>query len=373
LIGPLAKDNKKQAILKSMKYTFGVTLENEKNHHTKAMNMKDTLNYLFTGKTLSRETAKATLTLIGKGGCNEAEIAAFLTVFNIRKIKAEEMAGFRDAMFDLCLKIDLSEYNTIDVCGTGGDGKNTFNISTLSAFVLAGAGIKVTKHGNYGLSSPCGSSNIFEHFGYKLSNDAQKLKTELEETNICYFHAPLFHPAMKYVMPVRKALKVKTFFNMLGPLMNPSNPKNQLAGVFNMETIELYHEVFNQTGTNHMAIFDLAGYDEISLTGDFRYLTNGTDRTISPASLGFEKVQAEKLHGGNTIDEAAEIFLNILENKGTKAQKDVVVANAAFAIHCFYPEKDIEACIEMAKDSLISGKARNVLQKLMEMNNITSP
>ena len=330
--------------------------------------MKDTLDYLFTGKTLNREEAKKTLISIGKGEISEAETAAFLTVFNMRKIKAEELAGFRDAMVELCLSVDLSGYNTIDVCGTGGDGKNTFNISTLSAFVLAGAGVKVTKHGNYGLSSPCGSSNIFEHFGYKLSNDAAKLKNELEETNLCYLHAALFHPAMKYVMPVRKALKVKTFFNMLGPLMNPTKPKNQLAGVFNTEALELYHGVFNQVGINHIVLYDLNGYDEISLTGDFRLINNGKDQTISPKSIGFDKVNAEDLHGGNTIEESAKIFLNVLENKATATQKKVVLVNSAFAIQCYFPKKQLNDCIELAKDSIESGKALGVLNKLIDMN-----
>ena len=330
--------------------------------------MKDTLNYLFTGKTLSREESKNTLLKIGKGKISEIETAAFLTVFNMRKIKPEELAGFRDAMVDLSLSVDLSAFNTIDVCGTGGDGKNTFNISTLSAFVLAGAGVKVTKHGNYGLSSPCGSSNIFEYFGYKLSNDNTKLKSELEATNLCYFHAALFHPAMKYVMPVRKALKVKTFFNMLGPLMNPSKPKNQLAGVFNTEALELYHEVFKQVGINHIVIYDLNGYDEISLTGDFRIISNGDDKTVSPESIGFKKVKAEELHGGNSVEESARIFLNVLENKGSETQKNVILINSAFALQCYFPDKPLNECIEMAKESIESGKAMSVLNKLIEMN-----
>ena len=330
--------------------------------------MKETLNYLFNGNTLSREQAKENLLSIGKGNHSEAEIASFLTVFNMRKILATEMAGFRDAMVELCLAVDLSGYNTIDVCGTGGDGKNTFNISTLSAFIIAGTGTKVTKHGNYGLSSPCGSSNIFEYFGYNLSNEYGKLKKELDETNLCYFHAPLFHPAMKYVAPVRKALKVKTFFNMLGPLLNPSKPENQLAGVFDMEVLQLYHSVFEEIGTNHVVIHSLDGYDEISLTGPFRYITNRADETISPESLSMELVKPEDLHGGNTVEEAGKIFLNILENKGSSSQKNVVLANAAFALLCYYPDSPITDCIEMAKESLESGKALQVLTKLIELN-----
>ena len=240
--------------------------------------MKDTLNQLFAGNSLSKAEAATILTEIAEGKYSEAEIAALLTVFRMRPILAVELSGFRQALLDLCVAIDFSDFNTIDIVGTGGDGKNTFNISTLSAFVMAGAGIKVTKHGNYGLSSVSGSSNMFEYFGYQFSNDQGKLRRELEESGICFFHAPLFHPAMKSVAPVRRALKVKTLFNMMGPIINPSFPKNQLVGVYDLEVMDLYQQVFNDSGQNYLIVHSLDGYDEISLTGDARYVSNNTEK-----------------------------------------------------------------------------------------------
>lgn len=330
--------------------------------------MKDTLNYLFSGNTLTKEEARIMLTRIGEGQFSEAEIASFLTVFRMRKIRAEELAGFRQALLDLCVAVDLSEYNTIDVVGTGGDGKNTFNISTLSCFVLAGAGYKVTKHGNYGLSSVSGSSNMFEYFGYQFSNNAEKLKRELEQTGICYLHAPLFHPAMKHVGPVRKALKVKTLFNMMGPIINPSFPKNQLVGVSDLEIMDLYHQVFAESDQNYLIVYSLDGYDEISLTGDARYISNQTEDSISAADFGFENVTPEELSGGNSVEDAAKIFRSVLEGNGTVAQKNVVIANAAMGIRCISPEKLLTDCVAEASEALESGKALNVLNKLIELN-----
>ena len=329
--------------------------------------MKDILNYLFEGKTLTREQARESLTNLASGTYSESEMASFLTVFNMRKIKPEELAGFRDAMLDLAVQIDLGDYNLIDVCGTGGDEKNTFNISTLSAFVVAGAGAKVVKHGNYAVSSPCGSSNIFEHFGYQFSNDASKLQQEIEKTNICYLHAPLFHPAMKNIAPVRKALKVKTFFNILGPMVNPARPKNQLIGVFSEEVQKLYAEVYKQIGVNHIIVYSLDGYDEISLTGDFRYISLQKQEVLTPDSLGLLKIDHIELFGGNTVQEAAGIFENILSGNGTAAQQNVVVANSAMALKCYYPEKSLEDCIFMARESLESKKAFHTMKLLMEI------
>jgi anthranilate phosphoribosyltransferase len=326
--------------------------------------MKETLTFLFEGNVLTRNKAKEVLTDVASGKFTDAEMASFLTVFMMRKITPEEILGFREAMLGLAVPVKLEGYATIDVCGTGGDGKNTFNISTLSAFVLAGAGAKVVKHGNYGLSSPCGSSNIFEFFGYQFSTDNGKLKNELEECGVCYFHAPMFHPAMKNIGPVRKALKVKTFFNMLGPMTNPARPKSQFVGVFSSDTQKLYSEVYQLADIRHGIAFSLDGYDEISLTGDFSVASNNNMNVFSPESLGFSKVSSEALHGGNTIEEAAGIFLAILEGRGTKAQNEVVIANSAFALSCYYPEKSIPDCIEMAKESLLSGKALQKFKKL---------
>lgn len=330
--------------------------------------MKDTLNHLFAGNTLTREEAHHALVGIGEGQFSDAEIASFLTVFRMRPIKAEELAGFRQALLDLCVAVDLSDFNTIDVVGTGGDGKNTFNISTLSCFVLAGAGYKVTKHGNYGLSSVSGASNMFEYFGYKFSNNPDKLRREVEQAGICFLHAPLFHPAMKNVGPVRKALKVRTLFNMMGPIINPSFPKNQLVGVSDLETMDLYNRVFAESDQNYVIVHSLDGYDEISLTGDARFVTNNAEDSISAANFGLSPVKPEELSGGNSVDDAAKIFRNILEGKGTGAQKDVVIANAAMGIRCISPDKSLADCVAEASESLEAGKALAVLGKLMDLN-----
>ncbi len=329
--------------------------------------MKDTLNHLFAGNNLTKEEAHQILVRIAEGQFSDSEIASFLTVFRMRRITGEELAGFRLALLDLCVAIDLSEYNTIDVVGTGGDGKNTFNISTLSSFVLAGAGIKVTKHGNYGLSSVSGSSNMFEYFGYKFSNEPGKLRREVEEAGICFLHAPLFHPAMKSVGSVRKALKVKTLFNMMGPIINPSFPKNQLVGVYDLDVMDLYHQVFQESGQNYIIVNSLDGYDEISLTGDARFVSSLTEDNLSPADFGFAPVSPEELYGGETVETAAKIFKSVLEGTGTEAQKNVVVANAALGIQCIYPEKSLADCVAEARESLISGKAHEALTKLINI------
>ena len=329
--------------------------------------MKDILNYLFTHKTLSKEEAKEVLTRINQGLYTEPEIASFLTVFRMRKITTVELIGFREAMLDLCISIDLSEYNTIDVCGTGGDGKNTFNISTITAFVLAGLGYKVVKHGNYGVSSACGSSNILEYSGYKLSNEEEKIKQELEQANICYLHAPLFHPSMKHVGPVRRSLGIKTFFNMLGPMVNPTQPQNQIVGVFDQEVLELYHEVYKELGLNYYIIYSLDGYDEISLTGDFRVMSKDEDKIYTPSDLKLKEVKDQELFGGNTVEEAANIFNDVLKGKGTDAQTNTVLANSAFAIKCCSLEKSMEECISDARESITEGKALNAFQTLIQL------
>ncbi len=330
--------------------------------------MKDTLNHLFTGNTLTKAEAHQMLVHIAEGQFSDAEIASFLTVFRMRRIKAEELAGFRQALLELCVAIDLSEYNTIDVVGTGGDGKDTFNISTLSAFVIAGAGIKVTKHGNYGLSSVSGSSNMFEYFGYKFSNNQGKLRKEVEEAGICFLHAPLFHPAMKSVGPVRKALKVKTLFNMMGPIINPSFPQNQLVGVYDLDVMDLYHQVFQESGQNYIIVNSLDGYDEISLTGDARFVSNITEDNLSPADFGFTGLSQKELYGGETVEAAAVIFKSVLEGTSTQAQQNVVIANAALGIQCVSPEKSLFDCVAEASESLKSKKALAAFRKLIELN-----
>ncbi|MEE4287554.1 MAG: anthranilate phosphoribosyltransferase [Mariniphaga sp.] len=323
--------------------------------------MKNTLEYLFAGNTLSRAEARRSLLEVGKGMHSEVEFASFLTVFKMRPITSEELAGFRDAMAELCLVTDLSDYEAIDVVGTGGDGKNTFNISTLACFIIAGAGVNVAKHGNYAVSSTSGSSNLLELLGYKFSNDPAKLKNDLDKSNFCFMHAPLFHPAMKYIAPVRRALRVQTFFNILGPMVNPSSPKYQVLGVNNTENFNHYKNVYEMLDVNYTVINSNDGYDEISLTDSTRFAQKETEGYYSPSDFGFEKIQPENIYGGDSIEEAARIFMNILEGKGTTEQNNVVVANAAVGLNLVHPGKSLPECVAMAGESLKSGKA---LQKL---------
>jgi len=327
--------------------------------------MKSTLDKLFQHQQLSQQDAYEILTRIGKGDFNHSQIAAFLTVYLMRNISVEELKGFRNALLDLCLKIDLSDFNTIDVCGTGGDGKNTFNISTLSAFVIAGAGYKVAKHGNYGVSSSCGSSNVLEYLGYEFTNEESVLKQQLEEANFCMMHAPLFHPAMKNVAPIRKELGIKTFFNMLGPLVNPSFPQNQLVGVFNLEIARIYNYLLQETEKNYTILHSLDGYDEISLTGKFKAISNKGEILFSPEEIGFNTQKQSDIFGGETIEDAAKIFVNVLNNESTAKQKNVVLANSSFAIKCIEPNKSIEECISIANESIESGNAYQSLKKLI--------
>ena len=282
----------------------------------------------------------------------------------MRNPSVQEIEGFRDALLDLCVKIDLSsDFETIDLCGTGGDGKNTFNISTISSFVVAGAGYKVTKHGNYGVSSSCGSSDVLQQLGIKLSNDDGYLKKCLDKGNFCYLHAPLFHPAMKNVASVRKELEFKTFFNILGPLVNPLQPKNQLCGVYNLEISRLYGYVFENSKKNYSILYSLDGYDEISLTSDFMKISRNDSTINSPDYFGFNKINPDEIKGGESIEDSASIFTKILENKATKSQTDVVLANSAIAIQTI-TNKTIDECLSIAKQSIDSGSALNCLKKI---------
>jgi anthranilate phosphoribosyltransferase len=328
--------------------------------------MKDTLQYLFEGNRLTREQAKTSLIEVGKGMHSEAEFASFLTVFKMRSIESVEFAGFRDAMAELCTKVDLSEFNGIDVVGTGGDGKNTFNISTLSCFIIAGAGVNVTKHGNYASSSTSGSSNVLEFLGYKFSNDINKLKNDLEKGSFCFLHAPLFHPAMKHIAPVRRALKVPTFFNILGPMVNPSSPKYQLLGVNNNENFEHYKNVYKTLDVEFAIVNSLDGYDEVSLTADTHFASNNKEINLSPADFGMQQLSPEKLFGGDSVDDAAKIFIDILEGNGTPEQNNVVIANAALGLNIVHADKTLVECVALAKESLKSGKA---LEKLKAITN----
>ena len=319
--------------------------------------MRYILNHLFEHKTLDRKEAEKVLTNIANGIYSESEIAAFLTVYLMRSITVDELTGFRDALLNLCIRIDLSEFEPMDVCGTGGDGKDTFNISTLTTFVLAGAGIKIAKHGNYGVSSTCGSSNILEHFGYNFSTDSDKLKNEINKSGVCFLHAPLFNPAMKNVAPVRRALKIKTFFNMLGPMVNPSFPTKQLIGVYSLELARLYNYLYQQSSMEYMIIFSLDGYDEVSLTSDFKYILNGVDHIVSPEMMNYKRAKQSELSGGRSVPEAADLFIKILKGEGTVTQNNVVTINAQMALKCYYPSKSFEECREIASESLLTRKA----------------
>ena len=326
--------------------------------------MKEILRHLFEYKSFTRQEAYEILTNIATGKYDTHQIAAFMTAYGMRSIRVEELGGFRDAMYDLCLKMDFQGYDLIDMCGTGGDGKNTFNISTLSSFVVAGAGYKVAKHGNVGVSSGCGSSNVMEYLGYTFTNDKDTLQRQLDEANICFLHAPLFHPAMKTVAPIRRALGIKTFFNMLGPLTNPANPKFQSVGVFSLELARLYGYLYQNTTKQYSIIHALDGYDEISLTGDFKVINNQGENYYSVEEIGFEKVIADELAGGDNVEEAAKIFRDIIEGKGNSVQNNVVLTNAAFAIKTFHPEKSFGDCYYEAEESLLGLKALDSLKKV---------
>jgi anthranilate phosphoribosyltransferase len=286
----------------------------------------------------------------------------------MRSITIHELQGFREALLELCLPVDLGTNDLIDIVGTGGDEKNTFNISTLSCFIVAGTGNKVAKHGNYGASSISGSSNVMQQLGYTFKSDADSLKAELEAANICFLHAPLFHPALKVVAPVRKNLGVRTFFNMLGPMVNPAFPKHQLVGVFSLEMARIYNYLLQQTIHNFTIIHSLEGYDEISLTGDTRVITKTGEKVYDAFTLGKRLVNATDLHGGNSIEAAAKIFITILKGEGTWAQNAVVLANAAMALHCTGKYSSYDACYQLAVTSLESGQAYQSFKKLIEVN-----
>jgi len=327
--------------------------------------MKAILNHLFEHKTFTREQSKEILTAIAQGKYNNSQMAAFMTAYCMRSITVNELEGFRDAMLELCLPIDLETGEVIDLCGTGGDGKDTFNISTLASFVVAGAGYKVAKHGNYGVSSGCGSSNVMEFLGSVFTNDTDKLKTNIDKANICFLHAPLFHPAMKTVAPIRRELAVKTFFNMLGPLVNPAKPKNQLVGVFNLELARIYAYLYQKSDVKYTILNALEGYDEVSLTCDFKTFSAAGEKINSIESLGFTRLDPNEILGGSTISESADIFMKVLNNEATPAQSNVVLCNAALAINTIKPQASFADCFYEAEESLISKKALNSFKILI--------
>ena len=327
--------------------------------------MKEILNELIEHRSLPKETAKKVLVDLTSGKFNPSQTTAFMTVYMMRSITVDELQGFRDAMLEQCLRVDF-EQPVMDVCGTGGDGKNTFNLSTLSSFVVAAAGQPVAKHGNYGVSSACGSSNVMEHFGYKFTNDIDALKKSLDVANIAFLHAPLFHPAMKNVAPIRKDLGVKTFFNMLGPMVNPAFPSRQLVGVFSLELARQYGYLYQNSHKDFLILHSVHGYDEVSLTGPIKVFYNGGEKMISPADMGLPVLTYDDIRGGQSVEESARIFMNVLEQKASQAQNDAVIANAAMALYAANQQEGLVAAVAKAKEALASGKALETFKKLLQ-------
>jgi anthranilate phosphoribosyltransferase len=330
--------------------------------------MKNLLYRLFEHQNLDREESRNVLIRMAHGEYNESQIAAFITVFLMRSITIDELSGFRDALLELRVPVDLASYNAIDIVGTGGDNKNTFNISTAACFTVAGTGYNVVKHGNYGSTSVSGASNVIEHHGVKFTRDVDLMRRSLDECNMAYLHAQFFNPALKIVAPVRKNLAVRTFFNMLGPLVNPTLPKRQMLGVYNLKLARLYYYLYQQTGNDFVIVNSLDGYDEISLTSEFKCLDNKGETIYTPEELGFKRAEENALYGGATVGEAAAIFDRVLENRATEEQKNAVVVNAAFALKTIIPQLDIAECIDMARKSLDSGRALSAFQKFVEIN-----
>lgn len=323
---------------------------------------------MFEHRSLGRDEAREVLLNIADGKYNDAQLAAFMTVFLMRSITIDELSGFRDALLERRLPVDLGEEKAIDIVGTGGDGKNTFNISTATCFVVAGTGRKVVKHGNYGATSVSGASNVLEHHGVKFTAEVDRLRRSLDESGVAYLHAPFFSPALKSVAPVRKALAVRNFFNMLGPLVNPTLPKYQLLGVYNLKLMRLYNYIAESEGINCTIVHSLDGYDEISLTSPFKVADFSGEKVYTATDLGFNNIDPSQIYGGESIAEAAAIFDAVLEGKATKPQEDCVVANAAFAIRTLQPEVSMESAIAEARDSIKSGRAEQAFRRFVELN-----
>jgi len=330
--------------------------------------MKEELNRLFEHQYLNRQEAHDILLKISQGRYPESQIAALMAAFRMRSISVEELTGFRDALLETCHSLDFSAYDPVDIVGTGGDNKNTFNISTAASFVVAGAGYKVVKHGNYAATSICGASNVIEQHGVKFSNNPELLSKSLEETNIAYLHAPLFNPAFKLVAPVRKAFGARSFFNMLGPLVNPAKPRHQMLGVYSLKLARLYAYTFQQSGTDFVLVHSLDGYDEVSLTGKFKIIQNNGEQVFTPESIGLSRCIPADLYGGDTVGEAVRIFDSVLYGKATKARTECVLANAAFAIRAIDSNLPFENCLEQARESIISGNAWNTLKRFLALN-----
>lgn len=331
--------------------------------------MKEILDKLLGAHVLSFEEAKELLFKITSGQANDVQIVAAITAMMMRNVSAQELNGFRQVLLDECVKIKLDATNAIDVCGTGGDAKDTFNISTLAAVVIAAAGYKVIKHGNYGVSSLCGSSTILEHFGYKFTADEFLLNEQLAEVGICFLHAPIFHPCLKKVSVIRKELGVRTFFNFLGPLVNPVQPAYQLTGVYNLNIARMYNEILNKDRKGYAIVHSADGYDEVSLTGKFKLYSKQGEAVVYPEQIGQKMVLEQDLFGGKSVKDSAVLFKDVLSGLGTSIQQRVVLVNAAYGIQCFKPEQSFIDCYGEAEEALVSGKALNTFRKLIEVSN----
>lgn len=330
--------------------------------------MNKILSALFEHKSLSREEARDIMLNIADGKYNDNQLSAFMTVFLMRSITPDELTGFRDAILMRRVPVDFGDVKAIDIVGTGGDGKNTFNISTASCFVVAGSGRKVIKHGNYGASSVSGSSNVLEQHGVKFTSDIEKLKRSLDDSGVSFLHAPFFSPALKSVGPVRRSLKMRTFFNMLGPLVNPTLPKNQLLGVYNLKLMRLYRYIAQNENINCTIVHSLDGYDEISLTSPFKVTNNTSEHVMTASDLGLKGGTQRDLYGGDTVEEAAAIFDDVLAGRASEPKKNCVIANAAFAIHTLEPELPLIQAVTEAKESLESGAALDRFRKFVKIN-----
>jgi anthranilate phosphoribosyltransferase len=327
--------------------------------------VKQILNQLFDQQALTHAEAREAMYSIGQGQANPSEMAAFMTVYRMRPITVPELSGFRDALLDLSRNPELGTDEVVDIVGTGGDGKDTLNISTLACFVVAGAGYKVAKHGNIGVSSVCGSSDVLAKLGVDFAVPNDVLKRQLERANICFLHAPSFHPAMRHAGPVRRELGVRTFFNILGPLVNPVRPRYQLAGTFSLELLRLYHYLLQQTKTQYAVVHALDGYDELSLTGAAKVASAAGEQIVTAADFGLAATTAAELAGGRNVEESANMFLDVLEGRATVPQRAVVTANAALAIQCVKPEFSFADALAAAQESLDSGRAREALRNLL--------
>ena len=330
--------------------------------------MKHILLKLLDYQYLTRVESRELLTAIVNGEVPEAQLSAIITTFLMRSISVDEVLGFREALMEMRTQIDLSDYRAVDIVGTGGDGKNTFNISTTASFVVAGAGYPVVKHGNYGATSVSGSSNAMEQQGVKFTTDADVLRKSLDEASIAYLHAPLFSPALKAVAPARKSLGVRTFFNVLGPLVNPVEPEYQLLGVYNLSLSRLYRYIYQANNKKFSIVHSMDGYDEISLTGDFKVISNHGEHLYNPEELGMDRIKESDIYGGSTIKEAVSIFKNVVNDTATTAQTNVVIINAAFAIQLMEKNKTIDECIDIARESIQAKKALRSLNTFIEIN-----